>query len=155
MNYIGLNLCDLTNGPGARVSLFVSGCRLHCKGCFNKESWDFNSGKPFTLEVRDSILRALNDPYISGLSLLGGDPMEPEHEDVLIDLCSLVPSNKTIYCWTGRTLNQIKDRKLLKYIDVLIDGPFVESKKDSSLLWRGSSNQRIINIGDKIEFNKS
>lgn len=147
MNYSGLNLFDTANGEGVRVSLFVSGCRLRCKGCFNPEARDFNYGKPFTEETMLAIEKAIGDPHIKGLSVLGGDPMEPEHEQSLLALFNQIKTlhpDKTIWVWTGRVHNQVKNSPLMKYIDVLVDGPFVESKKDSKLLWRGSSNQKII-----------
>lgn len=148
MNYIGLNLCDMANGPGCRVSLFVSGCTLHCKGCFNRKSWNFNAGLPFTKETQSKILTALSNPYISGLSLLGGDPLEPEHESTLVKLCKAVKEiqGKTIWIWTGRLYEQIKDRELIKYADILIDGPFKKRLHSKDLEYRGSSNQRIINL---------
>lgn len=147
MNYCGLNLCDSSNGPGLRVSLFVSGCSLHCKECFNKNSWDFNYGKKFTEIEKDLIMTGLKDSFIKGFSLLGGDPFEPEHKEVLLDLLKTIKSkypNKDIWVWTGRLYNNIKDNKLLDYIDVLVDGPFIDKLKDPNLLYRGSSNQNII-----------
>ena len=147
MNYCGLNLFDTANGEGVRVSLFVSGCRLRCKGCFNAEARDFNYGKPYTEETLFAIENALKNPYIKGLSVLGGDPMEPEQEGPLLVLFEKIKTlypDKTIWVWTGRVHDQVKNSPLMQYIDVLVDGPFVESKKDPKLLWRGSSNQKII-----------
>ena len=150
MNYIGLNTCDAANGPGMRVSLFCSGCTLHCHGCFNPESWDFCAGKPFTEETVASILRALDEPYIRGLSLLGGDPLEPENQGTLLALVEAVRArfgtSKDIWLWTGRRHEKVKDLPLVKAIDVLIDGPFVEKLKLKEPGWFGSSNQRIIAI---------
>ena len=150
MNYIGLNYFDTANGPGIRVSLFVSGCTIKCKGCFNKESWNFKAGKPFNDTIKDNIIKELNKPYIEGFSLLGGDPFEPEHEKVLLDLLKDIKSNtsKPIWVWTGRVYSSIKNSPLLEYIDVLIDGPFIKSKAIPDLLYRGSTNQRILNIKD-------
>jgi len=148
MNYCGLNHFDTANGEGVRVSLFVSGCRMHCKGCFNPESWDFNYGKPFRLNPEGiTIIESLNDPNIQGLSVLGGDPFEPEHEEALLELFKTVKKMcpyKDIWVWTGRKHEQVKDSPLMKYIDVLIDGAFIEHLKDPNLQYRGSSNQRII-----------
>lgn len=147
MNYCGLNLCDSSNGPGLRVSLFVSGCSIHCKECFNKNSWDFNYGKKFTEIEKDLILTGLKDSFIRGFSLLGGDPFEPEHKEVLMNLLKTIKSKypaKDIWVWTGRLYKDIKDNELLDYIDVLVDGPFIEKFKDISLKYRGSSNQNII-----------
>ena len=140
MNYIGLNPYDKANGPGIRVSLFVSGCSIHCKGCFNQASWSFKAGKLFTPETKQLILTALEEPAISGFSLLGGDPFEPEHEDTLVDLCKDI--TKPIWCWTGRELNQIQDTKLIKYIHTIISGPFKEDLKVNHIYY-GSSNQHI------------
>ena len=150
MNYIGFSKYDTANGPGVRVSLFVAGCTLHCKGCFNEESWDFAAGKPFTDETLAMILKALDNPYVAGFSLLGGDPFEPQHEATLLKLLSAVKGmypKKTIWAWTGRVFDKVKTSPLLKYIDVLVDGPFVEKKKVTEQgLWYGSTNQRVLKI---------
>ena len=145
MRYCGLNKEDTVNGPGVRVSLFVSGCRNHCPSCFNPETWDFEHGETYTEQTEKEIIEAVKAPYISGLSLLGGDPFEPENEAALIPLVQKVrATGKTVWCWTGYTLDQLKDRPLLNYIDVLVDGPFIEAEKDLSLQYAGSRNQRII-----------
>lgn len=153
MNYGRINLTDVANGPGIRVSLFVSGCRNHCKGCFQPETWDFDYGKEFTKIEEETILKQLGDPYISGLSLLGGDPFEPENVKVLIPFLERVKKvypNKTIWCYTGYIYEDLlKDDNssdMLKNIDVLVDGPFIEELKDITLEFRGSSNQRIIKL---------
>ena len=147
MKYCGLNKEDTVNGPGLRVSLFVSGCRNHCPGCFNPETWDFEHGEAYTQQTEKEIIEAINAPYISGLSLLGGDPFEPENEAALLPLVQKVrATGKTVWCWTGYTLEQLKDRPLLKYIDVLIDGPFIQNQKDLSLPYAGSRNQRVIQL---------
>ena len=150
MNYIGFSKYDTANGPGVRVSLFVSGCTVHCKGCFNQESWDFAAGKPFTDETTAAILKALDNPYVAGFSLLGGDPFEPEHEATLVKLLAAVKTRfpeKTIWVWTGRVFDKVKASPLLGYIDVLVDGPFVEKKKVTEQgLWYGSTNQRVLKI---------
>ena len=148
MNYCGLNVCDTANGPGIRVSLFVSGCTVQCKYCFNKESWDFNAGKPFTEQTKQTILNALQEEYIEGFSLLGGDPFEREHESCLVDLLADIKNrypNKTIWCWTGRIYDTVKDSPLLKYVDYLVDGPYVPALK-AEHKWYGSNNQKIIKI---------
>ena len=145
MYYSGLNTCDSANGPGMRVSLFVSGCTLKCKGCFNKQSWDFNYGKEYTKEVEDSIIKALKDPYINGLSILGGDPLEPENRGTVLSLVQRVRQelpNKTIYLWTGRYLKQVQNLPIMNYLDAVIDGPYIESKHVEGQ-WYGSSNQTI------------
>ena len=150
MNYCGLSTCDTANGTGIRVSLFVSGCRVHCKGCFNKDSWDFNSGKPFTEDTAQTILQAMAEPCISGFSLLGGDPFEPEHQATLAELLRRIKERfpkKSIWAWTGRTFAHVKNSPLIPFIDVLIDGPFVEKLKiDHQGEWKGSSNQRVIHL---------
>ena len=159
MNYSAIKSCDIANGEGVRVSLFVSGCTHHCKGCFNPSTWDFAAGEPFTPEVEERILSLLAPDYIQGLSLLGGEPFEPENQAVLAPFVRRVRErfpNKDVWCYTGCVLEQdllvptrwrtaVTD-DLLSMIDVLVDGPFVESLKDISLPFRGSSNQRIIHL---------
>lgn len=152
---------DVANGPGVRVSVFVSGCRLNCPGCFNPETHCFSFGKPFSHQDLELILEAMDKPHISGLSILGGDPLEPENQPDVYNIVSAVKEkfpNKTIYLWTGRTL-PIKQSQfeftpwtnlIIKNIDVVIDGPFVEALKDLDLTLRGSSNQRILRA-DKHE----
>lgn len=148
MNYIGLSCYDTANGPGVRVSLFVSGCRVHCRGCFNQESWSFTAGKPFTAETEEEILRALDNKWIAGFSLLGGDPFEPEHADTLAALLKHIKEKfpeKPIWVWTGRTYEHVKESPLMPFIDVLVDGPYVEKHKiERQGAWRGSDNQKII-----------
>ncbi len=159
MNYGTIKKTDISNGTGVRVSLFVSGCTHHCKGCFNPETWNFGYGSPYTKETEEELLEALSNSYINGLSLLGGEPMEPDNQRVLLTLVkkakSLYPE-KDIWCYTGydyendllcdsRARCECTD-DLLSYIDVLVDGEFVEERKDISLQFRGSSNQRIIDV---------
>ena len=152
MNYAALKKFDIANGPGVRVSLFVSGCRHRCKNCFNKEAWDFSYGKPFTEITEQEILTALSADYITGLSLLGGEPFEPENRLVLAEFLKKVKeksSEKTIWCYTGfefEKLNDPESMEMLKYIDVLVDGRFIEEKKSPALIFRGSANQRIIDV---------
>ena len=152
MNYSGLNLCDTANGDGVRVSLFVSGCYFHCKGCFNQSAWDFNAGNPFTTETIQTISKELSKSYISGLSLLGGDPLCQSNEGLedLILLCDYTHSiGKTVFLWSGFTYKWIQEhgtnlqQELLSKADVFIDGQYDESLRDVSLKWRGSSNQKI------------
>lgn len=149
MNYSNVKEIDTSNGPGVRVSLFVSGCRLHCKGCFNQCAWDFSYGREYTKETEDKIIKLLSRPYIRGLSLLGGNPTEPENEPDLIRLCERVRRelpDKDIWMWTGHDYDELKKNgdRLVELCDVVVDGPFVEELKDLSLAWRGSSNQRVI-----------
>lgn len=156
MNYAAIKKFDIANGPGVRVSLFVSGCRHKCKNCFNQEAWDFNYGETFSKEKEEEVLEACRHDYIKGLSLLGGEPFEKENREGLISLVSKFKerySEKSIWCYTGFVLDKelIKDGsddiiKLLSYIDVIVDGRFVESLKSASLIFRGSSNQRIIDV---------
>ena len=151
MNYIGISDFDTANGPGVRVSLFVSGCRLHCRGCFNPESWDFEAGKHYDETVKARLLKALEEEYVEGLSLLGGDPLEPENVDELTELCQAVREKfgkkKSIWLWTGRTYEKVKDLPIFQYIDTVVDGPFVEKYKvEEPGKWFGSSNQRVIPI---------
>lgn len=159
MNYAEIKYTDIANGPGVRVSLFVSGCTHHCKGCFNAVTWDFAYGKPFTQEVQDAIIEALEPYYISGLTLLGGEPMEPENQKALLPFVRRVKERypeKTIWCFTGylfdtQVLNQMckeipETKELVSLFDVCVDGPFVEEKKNITLKFRGSSNQRIIDV---------
>lgn len=146
MNYVGLSFYDTANGDGIRVSLFVAGCRMHCKGCFNEASWDFSAGKPFTNKEKQEILNVLGEDYIKGFSLLGGEPFEKEHEAVLLDLLKTIKTEypeKDIWAWSGKQLKNIQDSPLLPYIDVLIDGAFVQALAKPDLRYRGSTNQEI------------
>ena len=153
MNYASLNLFDTQNGPGARVSLFVSGCTLACPGCFNREAQNFKHGKPFTGRELGAILEALREPAIEGLSLLGGDPCEPKNMPGVLHVLRRVRAaypNKTIWLWTGRVIEDVMatrmGRDLLDLVDVVVDGPYVEALADPKLEHMGSSNQRIILI---------
>ena len=147
MRYCGLNKEDTVNGPGVRVSLFVSGCRNHCPGCFNPETWSFDHGELYTQQTEKEIIEAVSAPYISGLSLLGGDPFEPENEAILLSLAQKVKAmGKTVWCWTGYLHENLKDRPLLHFIDVLVDGPFLLDQRDLSLPYAGSRNQRVIQL---------
>lgn len=164
MNYAEIKKTDIANGEGVRVSLFVSGCRRHCKNCFNKVTWDFSYGKPFTQDVQNELLEALAPDYITGLTLLGGDPMEPENQRALLPFVRRVREDlpqKTIWCYTGYTYrdgaieeeqaNCEVTRQFISLLDVLVDGRFVEELKDIRLVFRGSSNQRVIDIKRSIE----
>ena len=160
MNYGNIKECDIADGPGVRVSLFVSGCRHHCKGCFNKETWDFDYGMPYTKETEDEIIRLLAPSYIQGLTLLGGEPFEPENQKELAGLLKRVREtypDKDIWCYTGylydvdlskggKVYTEVTE-EMLSYIDVLVDGEFIEEEKDVTLVFRGSRNQRIIELG--------
>ena len=159
MNYATIKNCDIANGPGVRVSLFVSGCTHHCKGCFNAIAWDFDYGEPFTQETIDRILEMLAPEHIKGITLLGGEPFEPENQPAIVDLLRQVKSKypqKSVWAFSGYLFDaDILSGKLgpweitkeyISYIDVLVDGRFEEEKKDLSLRFRGSSNQRIIDV---------
>ena len=160
MNYASIRTCDIANGEGVRVSLFVSGCTHHCKGCFNQEAWDFAYGEPFTQKTENELLVALEPDYVDGLTILGGEPMEPENQRALVPFLRRVRDrfglSKTVWVYTGCVLEtelkaesrwrtEVTD-EFLAMTDVLVDGPFLESKKDISLQFRGSSNQRIIHL---------
>ena len=156
MNYAAIKNCDIANGPGVRVSLFVSGCTHRCPGCFNEVAWDFDYGHPFTQETVESILDMLRPSYIRGLTLLGGEPFEPRNQGAVVDLLRQVKKQypeKSIWAFTGFLFDRdILSGKLgdteeyLSYLDVLVDGPFVQEKKNLSLRFRGSENQRIIDV---------
>lgn len=159
MNYATIKYCDIANGEGVRTSLFVSGCRRHCPNCFNAVAWDFGYGAPFTKEVRNEILESLAPGYINGLSLLGGEPFEPENQPGLLELSRRIKAaypEKSIWSFTGYLFDRdilVKKlgpwevtQELLSYLDVLVDGPFVASLKNLNLRFRGSSNQRLIDV---------
>ena len=149
MNYCGLIKHDIADGPGVRVGLFVSGCRHHCKGCFQPETWDFDFGQPFTKETEEKIINALRPSWIQGLSLLGGEPMEPANQEALIPFLKRVREElpeKDIWLYTGYRLETVSDSPMLRLVDVIVDGPFIESEKDAGLAFRGSRNQRIIHL---------
>ena len=159
MNYATIKWTDVANGPGVRVSLFVSGCTHRCEGCFNPEAWDFRYGEPYTQAVEDKILAGLSPDYIKGLSLLGGEPFECANQRALLPLLRRVRSQcpgKTVWCYTGYTLDgdlwqdsrarcECTD-EMLSLIDILVDGEFILAQKELSLRFRGSANQRIIDL---------
>ena len=158
MNYAAIKWADVANGPGVRVSLFVSGCTHHCPGCFNPEAQDFGYGQPFTAAEEERILAALSPAHIKGLSLLGGEPLEPDNQRALLPFLRRVKErfpDKEIWCYSGYTLEELwgdgrarceATGALLSHLDVLVDGPFVEAQKDLNLRFRGSANQRILNV---------
>jgi len=149
LNYAKIKPVDVANGEGVRVSVFVSGCSHHCKGCFNSELWDYEAGEEFTADVFIDILKSCSPNHIAGLSVLGGEPLDPNNIKKVLLLCrkfKLLYPNKTIWVYTGYEWEQIKHLDILKYIDVLVDGKFVQELKDPRLKFRGSSNQRIIDV---------
>ena len=181
MNYASIRTCDIANGEGVRVSLFVSGCTHHCKGCFNPDQWDFGYGQLFDRKVEDEILAALEPSFISGLTILGGEPMEPANQRALVPFLrrfrETFGTSKTLWVYTGCVVEELRScgvvelsgtppqplnlstsqpsrwrtevtDEFLSYVDVLVDGPFVEELKDISLQFRGSSNQRILRLKD-------
>lgn len=161
MNYATIKKNDIANGTGVRVSLFVSGCRHRCKNCFNREAWDFAYGELYTDAVQREMLDACDHSYVAGLSLLGGEPFEPENQETLVGLLQAFHArfpDKTVWCYSGFTFAQLLSgkvgehaREMLSMIDVLVDGKFVEELKDLSLLFRGSSNQNIIDVQQSLK----
>lgn len=163
MHYATIKNCDIANGPGVRISLFVSGCTHRCKGCFNEVAWDFEYGQPFTQETIDYILTLLAPSYVKGLTLLGGEPFEPQNQGPIVELLRQIKAKypqKSIWAFSGYLFDndilawRLGPREIteeyLSYLDVLVDGPFIESKKDLMLRFRGSSNQRIINVPESL-----
>ena len=159
MYYGEIKTCDIANGEGVRVSLFVSGCTHHCPGCFNQETWEFHYGKEYTEETERELLKALEPGYISGLTLLGGEPFEPQNQEVLVSLLRKVRERypeKDVWCYSGYLfdrdlLGESRARceyteEMLSMIDILVDGRFVEGLRDITLVFRGSSNQRVIDV---------
>ena len=164
MNYAEIKNCDIANGPGVRISLFVSGCTHRCPGCFNEVAWDFNYGKPFTQETIDEIIEMLKPGYIKGLTILGGEPFEPQNQPAVLELLRQIKAtcpDKSIWAFSGYLFDRDilsgrlgpweVTREYLSYLDVLVDGPFVMAKKNLSLRFRGSENQRLINVPASLE----
>lgn len=166
MNYSLIRACDIANGPGVRVSLFVSGCTHHCPGCFQPETWDFDYGQPFLWKTQHRIFELLRPDYIDGLTILGGEPLEPNNQRELLPFVEAVKRefpDKTIWVYTGFTLDELMNRNgecgavteaLLSNLDILVDGPFIEAKKDLRLRFCGSSNQRLIDLRKTKEAGK-
>lgn len=169
MNYAEIKWTDIANGEGVRISLFVSGCTHHCKNCFNQIAWDFRYGHPFDEIIEEKILRELGKPYIAGLSLLGGEPLEPQNQEALLPFVKAVKKKypeKDIWCYTGYTWNPVSGelaegqkntpstKELIALFDVLVDGPFVEELKKITLKFRGSSNQRVLDVKKSLSEKK-
>ena len=167
MNYGEIKKYDIADGPGVRVSLFVSGCTHFCEGCFNSQTWDFNFGKPFTEETEEEILKAMSPSHISGFTLLGGEPFEPQNQKVIVELLRKIKKaypDKNIWCYTGYLfdrdlLGESRARceytdEMLSMIDVLVDGEFIAEKRNLMLNFRGSSNQRIILVQQSLKEEK-
>lgn len=164
MNYAAIKDCDIANGPGVRVSLFVSGCTHHCRGCFNEVAWDFGYGEPFTQDTIDQILQMLAPDHIRGITLLGGEPFEPQNQPPLLELLRRIKQKypqKSIWAFSGYLFDEDilagklgpwdVTREYISYLNVLVDGPFVLERKDLSLRFRGSSNQRIIDVPASLQ----
>lgn len=163
MNYATIKPRDIANGPGVRVSLFVSGCTHRCKGCFNEVAWDFDYGRPFTRETIDQILELLAPAFVKGITLLGGEPFEPQNQQPIVELLRSIKAKypeKSIWAFSGylfdkdilsgRLGDPAVTKEYLSYLDVLVDGPFIESKKNLGLRFRGSENQRIIDVRQSL-----
>ena len=153
MRYSAIKPVDIANGPGVRVSLFVSGCPHHCKGCFNAETWSFNHGEEFTDITTAQLVELLAPNYIRGMSWLGGEPLAPQNIDVVTRLAKTVRETypqKDIWCYTGYLWDDVRHLPIMQYVDVLVDGPFIEAEKDLMLLFRGSRNQRLIDVPKSI-----
>lgn len=164
MRYNVIRKMDIANGPGVRVSVFMQGCEFHCKNCFNTETWDFNGGKEFSQNTIDDVLNLCNKDYIKGLSILGGEPMHPKNIEATTELAKAFKEkypNKNIWVWSGFKFDQeLKGKEVLNYVDVLVDGRYVDELHNPKLKWRGSSNQRVIDVkkslknGETILFDK-
>ena len=155
MRYNTIRKMDISNGPGVRVSVFMQGCHFHCKNCFNPDTWNFEGGKEFNDETIDDVLNLCGEGHIKGLSILGGEPMHPKNIDATTKLAKAFKEkypNKNLWVWSGfRYDEELKDKEVLNYIDVLVDGQYVDELHDFTLKWRGSSNQRVIDVQKSLE----
>lgn len=157
MRYNKIRKMDISDGPGVRVSIFMQGCEFHCKNCFNPETWNFEKGKEFTDETISRVLELAEKEYIAGLSILGGEPMHPRNIDATTKLAKAFREkypDKNIWVWSGFLFEQLKDKEVMDYIDVLIDGQYMDELHDFRLKYRGSSNQRVIDIKKSKKTNK-
>ena len=157
MRYNLIRKMDISNGPGVRVSIFMQGCEFHCKNCFNPETWDFKDGKEFTDETIEKVLDIANKDHIVGLSILGGEPMHKTNIEGTKKLAKAFKEkypNKNIWTWSGFRFEDLKDKDVLKYIDVLVDGTYKDELHDPTLKWRGSSNQRVIDVQESLKNGK-
>lgn len=158
MRYNKIRKMDISNGPGVRVSVFMQGCTFNCKNCFNPETHDFNEGKEFNDDVIDKIIELCSKDYVVGLSILGGEPMHAKNIDGTTKLAKAFKEkypDKTIWCWTGFLFDRdLKDKEVMKYIDVLVDGRYKDELHDFRLKWKGSSNQRVIDVQKSLKQNK-
>lgn len=154
MRYNKIRKMDISNGPGVRVSIFMQGCTFNCEGCFNPETHDFKSGKEFTEETINKVLELASRDYIVGLSILGGEPMHPKNIDGTTKLAKMFKQkypNKNIWMWTGFLFDDLKDKEIFKYIDVLVDGKFELKLSNPTLKWKGSTNQRVIDVKKSLD----
>ena len=158
MKYNKIRKMDISNGPGVRVSIFMQGCAFHCENCFNKETWDFNGGTDFTEETIKKVLELCDKDFIVGLSILGGEPMHPNNIDGTTALAKAFKEkfpNKNLWVWSGYLFDKdLKDKEVLKYIDVLVDGQFINNLHNPTLKWKGSSNQRVIDVQKSLKNNE-
>ncbi len=158
MKYNLIRKMDISNGPGVRVSIFMQGCDFHCKNCFNKETWDFEGGREFCQKTIDEVLELCSKNHIKGLSILGGEPMHPKNIEATTKLSKAFKEkypNKNLWVWSGfKFENYLKEKEAIKYIDVLVDGTYNEDLYDPCLKWRGSSNQRVIDVKKSLNENK-
>ena len=158
MKYNKIRKMDISDGPGVRVSIFMQGCEFHCKNCFNPETWTFDEGKEFTDETISRVLELCDNPNISGLSILGGEPMHPINIEGTTKLAKAFKEkypNKTLWAWTGFLFDKwVKDKEVAKYLDVLVDGQYVDELRNPTLQWKGSSNQRVIDVQKSLKENK-
>ena len=158
MRYNLIRKMDISNGPGVRVSIFMQGCQFHCKNCFNPETWDFEGGKEVTNETIDEVLDLCKKDEIKGLSILGGEPMHPKNIDGTTKLAKRFKEkypNKNLWAWSGFTFEKdLKDKEIMNYLDVLVDGQFVDEQKNPTLVWKGSANQRVIDVKQSMKSNK-
>ena len=157
MRYNKIRKMDISNGPGVRVSIFIQGCHFHCKECFNPETWDFEGGKEYTDKTIERVLELCSNDYIVGLSILGGDPMHPKNIEGTTKLAKAFKEkfpNKNLWVWTGFLFENIKDNEVFNYVDTLIDGQFKVELFDPRLKWKGSSNQRVIDVKESLKKNK-
>ena len=158
MKYNVIRKMDISNGPGLRVSVFMQGCEFHCKNCFNQETWNFDGGKDFTQESIDEVMNLCSKDYIKGLSILGGEPMHPKNIEATTELAKQFKEkypNKNLWVWSGFNFDKdLKDKEVVKYIDVLVDGRYVDELHNPTLKWRGSSNQRVIDVQESLKNNE-
>lgn len=154
MKYNTIRKMDISNGPGVRISIFVQGCEFHCKNCFNAETWNFDNGKDYTDETIEKVLSLGEEEYVRGLSILGGEPLHPKNIEGVTKLAKAFKekfSNKDIWLWSGYSFEEMKDKEIMNYLDVMVDGRYVDELHDFRLQWRGSSNQRVINVKKSIK----